>query len=73
MFKKIFSPIEVKREMAQIFGRGNFLAKTSMIKTAKKQPAIMQVNSDIVLRRQGMWYYISQLKSDKFMKKYVLW
>ena len=31
------------------------------------------LNSDIVLRRQGMWYYISQLKSDKFMKKYVLW
>ena len=31
------------------------------------------LNSDIVLRRQEMWYYISQLKSDKFMKKYVLW
>jgi hypothetical protein len=30
-------------------------------------------NSDIVLRRRSMWYYMSQLKNDKFMKKYVLW
>jgi len=30
-------------------------------------------NNDIVSKRQTMWFYISQLKNDKFMKKYVLW
>ena len=31
------------------------------------------VNNSIFLKRQDMWYYMSKLKSDKFMKKYVLW
>ena len=31
------------------------------------------LNSEIVSRRQSMWFYITQLKNDKFMKKYVLW
>ena len=30
-------------------------------------------NSNIVFRRQNMWFYINELKNDKFMKKYVLW
>jgi hypothetical protein len=30
-------------------------------------------NSDIVFRRQNMWFYINELKNDKIMKKYVLW
>ncbi len=30
-------------------------------------------NSDIVNKRQNMWFYMGQLKNDKFMKKYVLW
>ena len=30
-------------------------------------------NSDIVFKRQNMWFYINQLKNDKFMKKFVLW
>jgi hypothetical protein len=30
-------------------------------------------NNDVVSKRQTMWFYISQLKNDKFMKKYVLW
>ena len=31
------------------------------------------INSDIVFKRQNMWFYINELKSDKFMKKFVLW
>ena len=31
------------------------------------------MNSDIVFKRQNMWFYINELKHDKFMKKYVLW
>jgi hypothetical protein len=30
-------------------------------------------NSDIVFKRQDMWFYINELKKDKFMKKYVVW
>lgn len=30
-------------------------------------------NEDIVFRRQNMWFYINELKQDKFMKKYILW
>ena len=31
------------------------------------------INDDIVNKRQTLWFYIGQLKNDKFMKKYVLW
>jgi hypothetical protein len=31
------------------------------------------MNTQIVLKRQSMWFYINELKNDKFMKKYVLW
>lgn len=31
------------------------------------------INFDIVLKRQNMWFYINELKNDKFMKKFVIW
>jgi hypothetical protein len=31
------------------------------------------INDDIINKRQTLWFYIGQLKNDKFMKKYVLW
>jgi len=30
-------------------------------------------NYDIVTKRQNMWFYINELKNDKFMKKFILW
>jgi hypothetical protein len=30
-------------------------------------------NSDTVFKRQNMWFYINELKNDKFMKKFILW
>lgn len=30
-------------------------------------------NYVIVTKRQNMWFYINELKNDKFMKKYILW
>ena len=30
------------------------------------------INSDIVFRRQNMWFYMNELKSDKFMKQFLL-
>jgi hypothetical protein len=31
------------------------------------------INADIVFKRQNMWFYINELKNDKFMKKFILW
>ena len=30
-------------------------------------------NMELVLKRKQLWFYINELKNDKFMKKYVLW
>ena len=30
-------------------------------------------NNEIVFKRQNMWFYMNELKNDKFMKKFVLW
>ena len=30
-------------------------------------------NSLIVYKRKQLWYFIEELKNDKFMKKYILW
>ena len=30
-------------------------------------------NSEIVFKRQNMWFYINELKTDKFMKKFIIW
>ena len=31
------------------------------------------INNDIVFKRQNLWFYINELKNDKFMKKFILW
>ena len=31
------------------------------------------INNEIVFKRQNLWFYINELKNDKFMKKYILW
>lgn len=30
-------------------------------------------NSYIVFKRKNMWFFINELKNDKFMKRYLLW
>lgn len=30
-------------------------------------------NIEIVKKRKNLWHYMTELKNDKFMKKYVLW
>jgi hypothetical protein len=30
-------------------------------------------NQDIVSKRRNMWYFMAELKNDKFMKKYIIW
>ena len=31
------------------------------------------MNYDVVLKRKQMWYYMNELKQDKFMKRHILW
>jgi hypothetical protein len=30
-------------------------------------------NAEIVCKRRNIWFYITEIKNDRFMKKYVLW
>lgn len=30
-------------------------------------------NSELVFARQNLWFYITELKKDPFMKKFVIW
>jgi hypothetical protein len=30
-------------------------------------------NIEIVLQRKNLWFYLNELKKDKFTKKFVLW
>jgi len=30
-------------------------------------------NAETVEKRKELWYYINELKNDKFMKKFILW
>jgi hypothetical protein len=31
------------------------------------------MNSEIVYKREQLWYFMSELKTDKFMKKFIIW
>jgi hypothetical protein len=31
------------------------------------------INNELVFKRRLMWFYIEELKNDKFMKKYIIW
>ena len=58
------------------------LTKSLKINKCKKEQIIYSIiffennclNYHIVLKRKSMWFYMNELKSDTFMKKYiVLW
>lgn len=57
------------------------ISKNMKTTKMKKQDVIEQLilfehnfeNISIVIRRNELWYYINELKNDKFMKKFVLW
>jgi hypothetical protein len=57
------------------------LSKEVKINKLKKQDIIALLldfeenieNVLIVYKRKQLWYFISELKNDKFMKKYILW
>jgi len=53
----------------------------SKAKKMKKQDIITLIimfeneteNIEIVIKRKELWFYLDQLKDDKFMKKFVIW
>ena len=55
------------------------IAKTMRQQKCNKDEIIMMLvdfeaseeNSEIVTRRQLIWYYVNELKNDSFMKKYI--
>lgn len=57
------------------------LMKDVRVNKMKKQDVIEQIilfennidNYEVVTRRKELWYYINELKSDKMMKKFVIW
>ena len=57
------------------------LSKEVKINKLKKQEIIsflldFEENSEntlLVYKRKQLWYFMSELKNDKFMKKYILW
>ena len=53
------------------------IGKTTKLKKADIIQAIVVFehdaeNCEIVMRRQQLWHYLEELKSDKFMKRFVL-
>lgn len=57
------------------------IAKDLKSKKANKEMIINSIqiyendpeNYEIVAKRHNFWFYIQELKNDKFMKKFVLW
>uniref|UniRef100_A0A6C0E6R5 Uncharacterized protein n=1 Tax=viral metagenome TaxID=1070528 RepID=A0A6C0E6R5_9ZZZZ len=55
------------------------IAKTMRQQKCNKDEIIMMLvdfeaseeNSEIVTKRQLLWYYVNELKNDSFMKKYI--
>jgi hypothetical protein len=53
------------------------IGKTTKLKKADIIQAIVVFehdieNCEVVMRRQQLWHYLEELKSDKFMKRFVL-
>jgi len=57
------------------------LLKEAKLNKFKKQDLILFLldfeenveNALIVYKRKQLWYFMDELKNDKFMKKYILW
>jgi hypothetical protein len=57
------------------------ITKHHKLSKSKKEEIIYHIlffeskpeNIDIISSRQNMWFYMNELKKDKFMKKFVLW
>jgi hypothetical protein len=68
------------KELQQIYDYYVFCGMKSERGKKKKQDLICEIllfeengeNDEIVLKRKELWFYIEELKRDKFMKNYIL-
>jgi hypothetical protein len=57
------------------------ISKTYKLNKCNKEEIIHHImvyendpeNTEIVIQRKNFWFYLNELKKDKFMKKFVLW
>ena len=57
------------------------ITKSNKLHKCNKDQIIQQLlifennpeNTEIVLKRLNAWFYMNELKNDKFMKKYIIW
>ena len=57
------------------------ISKGIKLNKMKKQEIIEQIilfendmsNFNIVTKRKQLWYFMNEIKNDKFMKKYIIW
>lgn len=68
------------KQLLQICDYYNILKGVKMTKCNKEEIINTIVlfesnpfNYNIVYKRKQLWFYINELKSDKFMKKFILW
>lgn len=68
------------KQLLQICEYYNILKEVKMTKCNKEEiiNTIVLFESNpqyynIVCRRKQLWFYINELKGDKFMKKFILW
>jgi hypothetical protein len=68
------------KQLLQICDYYNILKEVKLTKCNKEEIINTIVlfennpyNYNIVCRRKQLWFYINELKNDKFMKKFVLW
>lgn len=68
------------KQLLQICDYYNILKEVKMTKCNKEEIinniVLFESNPDnynIVCRRKQYWFYINELKNDKFMKKFILW
>jgi len=72
-----------KNTMKELFMICDFYEITKELKTYKynKEQVILSLvefelsscNEELVSKRQTLWFYINELKNNKFMKKHIIW
>ena len=67
------------KELLTICDYYGITKKQKLSKTNKEQIIqtlvsfeINPINEDIVCKRRNVWFYMNELKNDKFMKKYII-
>ena len=68
------------KQLMQICDYYGLLREVKNNKLKKQEMIVLIVDFEedienvlVVYKRKQLWYFINELKNDKFMKKYILW